>query len=103
MNKQLTFRKSSLLFALFLFASFQLIAQNFSVSSLQGENLNSPTSLQFGPDGRLGGFRNIYDLVWTQDNRLYTWDNGPNGGWGGHPDNEGFGTATNNSFSKSAG
>ena len=43
-----------------------------------------------------GGFRNIYDLVWTADNRLYTWDNGPNGGWGGHPANEGFGTATNN-------
>ena len=42
------------------------------------------------------GFRNIYDLVWTNDNRLYTWDNGPNGGWGGHPDKEGFGTATNN-------
>ncbi len=53
MNKQLTFRKSSLLFALFLFVSSQLIAQNFSVSSLQGENLVSPTSLQFGPDGRL--------------------------------------------------
>lgn len=43
-----------------------------------------------------GGFRNIYDLVWTTDNKLYTWDNGPNGGWGGHPANEGFGTATNN-------
>ena len=43
-----------------------------------------------------GGFRNIYDVLWTEDNRLYTWDNGPNGGWGGHPANEGFGTATNN-------
>ena len=42
------------------------------------------------------GFRNIYDVLWTADNRLYTWDNGPNGGWGGHPANEGFGTATNN-------
>ena len=42
------------------------------------------------------GFRNIYDVLWTEDNRLYTWDNGANGGWGGHPANEGFGTATNN-------
>ena len=42
------------------------------------------------------GFRNIYDVLWTEDNRLYTWDNGPNGGWGGHPADEGFGTATNN-------
>jgi len=45
--------KRRLLFAFFLFISFQLAAQNFSVSSLNGENLISPTSLQFGPDGRL--------------------------------------------------
>ena len=42
------------------------------------------------------GFRNPYDVVLTQDGRLYTWDNGANSGWGGHPDNEGVGTATNN-------
>ncbi len=42
------------------------------------------------------GFRNAYDIVLTDDGRMYTWDNGANQGWGGHPDNEGVGTATNN-------
>lgn len=42
------------------------------------------------------GFRNAYDVVFTSDQKLYTWDNGANAGWGGHPDNEGVGTATNN-------
>ncbi|MCG8308288.1 MAG: hypothetical protein MI975_12910, partial [Cytophagales bacterium] len=52
------------------------------------------------------GYRNIYDVVRTKtpgkENRIYTIDNGPNKGWGGHPDNEGaFGnplttTVTNN-------
>ncbi len=42
------------------------------------------------------GYRNIYDVVLTQAGRLYTWDNGPNGNWGGHPDNEGLPTVTNN-------
>ncbi len=41
------------------------------------------------------GFRNLYDLVLTQDGRLYGWDNGPNATWGGHPAAEGVGTATN--------
>ncbi len=49
------------------------------------------------------GFRNLYDLVLTQDNKLYGWDNGPNGGWGGHPANEGLGTATNNWLSGEPG
>jgi len=49
------------------------------------------------------GFRNIYDVLWTEDNKLYTWDNGANGGWGGHPANEGFGTATNNWISGEPG
>jgi glucose/arabinose dehydrogenase len=31
------------------------------------------------------GFRNAYDLVLLPDGRLYTIDNGPNGGWGGPP------------------
>jgi len=39
------------------------------------------------------GYRNAYDLVLTKtpgkENRLYTIDNGANGGWGGHPDKEG--------------
>ena len=42
------------------------------------------------------GFRNAYDIVLTADGRMYTWDNGANQGWGGHPHNEGVGTATNN-------
>ncbi|MEM6965775.1 MAG: hypothetical protein AAF573_13490, partial [Bacteroidota bacterium] len=42
------------------------------------------------------GFRNIYDLLLTDDGRLYTWDNGANGNWGGHPHQEGGGNATNN-------
>ncbi len=49
------------------------------------------------------GFRNLYDLVLTEDNKLYGWDNGPNGGWGGHPANEGGGSATNNWISGEPG
>jgi len=47
------------------------------------------------------GYRNAYDLVITQTpgkaGRMYTVDNGANGGWGGYPENEGSdGTVTNN-------
>ncbi len=35
------------------------------------------------------GYRNAFDIVLTQARRLYTWDNGPNQGWGGYPENEG--------------
>jgi len=49
------------------------------------------------------GFRNIYDVLLTEAGNLYTWDNGANGGWGGHPANEGFGTATNNWISGEPG
>ena len=31
------------------------------------------------------GFRNAYDLIYTEAGRFYTWDNGPNTGWGGEP------------------
>ncbi|WP_083191205.1 malectin domain-containing carbohydrate-binding protein [Salipiger sp. CCB-MM3] len=31
------------------------------------------------------GFRNPYDVLVTEDGQVYTWDNGPNGGWGGQP------------------
>ncbi|MFN7120219.1 MAG: hypothetical protein ACK4TA_25745 [Saprospiraceae bacterium] len=34
------------------------------------------------------GYRNIYDLVITQNGRMYGVDNGANQGWGGHPDGE---------------
>jgi len=52
------------------------------------------------PDGPVQifatGFRNIYDLLLTDDGRVYTWDNGANGNWGGHPHQEGGGSVTNN-------
>lgn len=35
------------------------------------------------------GFRNSFDIVLAESRRLYTWDNGANQGWGGHPENEG--------------
>ncbi len=33
------------------------------------------------------GFRNAYDIVYTESGQFYTWDNGPNTGWGGTPPN----------------
>lgn len=41
------------------------------------------------------GFRNAYDIVLTATGKLYTVDNGANGGWGGHPDGEGTANCTN--------
>ncbi len=41
------------------------------------------------------GFRNAYDAVRTQNGRIYTFDNGPNSGWGGIPINEGTANVTN--------
>jgi len=34
------------------------------------------------------GFRNLYDIVITENGRMYGVDNGANGGWGGHPAGE---------------
>ncbi|UMA66195.1 Ig-like domain-containing protein [Roseivivax marinus] len=31
------------------------------------------------------GFRNQYDVLVTEAGDVFTWDNGPNGGWGGQP------------------
>ncbi|MFK7994401.1 MAG: malectin domain-containing carbohydrate-binding protein [Granulosicoccus sp.] len=31
------------------------------------------------------GFRNPYDVVAMKNGKLYSWDNGPNSGWGGSP------------------
>ncbi|HKK29439.1 MAG TPA: hypothetical protein VKA18_03470, partial [Alphaproteobacteria bacterium] len=31
------------------------------------------------------GHRNNYDVVVTQNGEVFSWDNGPNGGWGGQP------------------
>jgi hypothetical protein len=33
------------------------------------------------------GLRNSYDIVHTTSGRFYVWDNGPNSGWGGTPNN----------------
>ncbi len=33
------------------------------------------------------GFRNPYDVVVMQNGKMYSWDNGPNSGWGGAPSN----------------
>ncbi|WP_425397843.1 malectin domain-containing carbohydrate-binding protein [Aeoliella sp.] len=42
------------------------------------------------------GFRNPYDVVITEDGKMYSVDNGPNAGWGGIPNGEGTtGEATN--------
>ncbi|RDV11969.1 choice-of-anchor D domain-containing protein, partial [Pontibacter diazotrophicus] len=54
------------------------------------------------------GYRNAYDLVITKtpgkEGRMYTIDNGANGGWGGHPENEGSdGRVTNNYVSGEPG
>ena len=32
-----------------------------------------------------GGFRNPYDVIITENGRMYTWDNGANAGWGDFP------------------
>ncbi len=61
------------------------------------DGLNQAKLVEGGPiQVFASGFRNIYDLVITEDDHVYTWDNGANGGWGGHPDNEGGGSVTNN-------
>ncbi len=43
------------------------------------------------------GYRNAYDLVYTESGAVFVTDNGANGGWGGYPDKEGSdGQVTNN-------
>ena len=51
--------------------------------------LNSPVQIFSS------GYRNAYDIAITETGQIYTWDNGANEGWGGHPDNEGGENATN--------
>ena len=41
------------------------------------------------------GFRNAYDIVYTESGQFYTWDNGPNTGWGGAPPNNCANTISN--------
>ncbi|RMG17338.1 MAG: hypothetical protein D6730_24185, partial [Bacteroidetes bacterium] len=42
------------------------------------------------------GYRNAYDIEITTAGRMYTVDNGGNGGWGGYPEGEGTPNVTNN-------
>ncbi|SFR48966.1 Galactose oxidase, central domain [Robiginitalea myxolifaciens] len=44
------------------------------------------------------GYRNTYDLVITEDGKLFVTDNGANGGWGGLPENEGLKDGMGNSL-----
>jgi hypothetical protein len=46
------------------------------------------------------GFRNPYDVVFTQAGRLYTFDNGPNTGWGGIPIGEGENNSCTNELNE---
>jgi large repetitive protein len=47
-----------------------------------------------------GGYRNAYDVVYTEAGRIYTYDNGPNTGWGGIPVGEGPGGTCTNEFNE---
>ena len=42
------------------------------------------------------GYRNTYDIAVTESGALYITDNGPNGGWGGLPNNEASASVDNN-------
>ncbi len=61
------------------------------------DGLNQAKYIPGGPISIFSsGFRNQYDVVLTELGYIYTWDNGPNGGIGGHPENEGTPNVTNN-------
>ena len=48
--------------------------------------LNQARWVQGGPvQVYSGGYRNAYDVVLSKSGKLYSYDNGPNGGWGGLP------------------
>lgn len=49
------------------------------------------------------GYRNTYDVVVTESGAVYATDNGANGGWGGLPESEGGGSATNDYNSSEPG
>ena len=57
------------------------------------DGLNQAILEQNGPVKLFAaGFRNHYDIVYSESGKFYTWDNGPNTGWGGEPK----GNCTNN-------
>lgn len=52
------------------------------------DGLNQAKLVQGGPVQIFApGFRNAFDIVHTEAGRFYVWDNGPNNGWGGTPNN----------------
>jgi hypothetical protein len=52
------------------------------------DGLNQAMLVQGGPVQVFApGFRNAFDIVYTESGRFYVWDNGPNTGWGGPPAN----------------
>ena len=69
------------------------------------DGLNQAMIVEGGPVQIFsGGYRNTYDLVLTEDGKVYVTDNGANGGWGGLPVNEGMdGTVTNDYISTEPG
>ena len=76
-------------------------------NDINGNDINDPfggndglNQAKYIPDGPIfiysTGYRNQYDVVLTELGHLYTWDNGPNQGVGGHPENEGTPNVNNN-------
>ena len=52
------------------------------------DGLNQAKLVQNGPVQIFAsGLRNAYDIVYTESEKFYVWDNGGNTGWGGHPGN----------------
>ncbi|MFC5970387.1 malectin domain-containing carbohydrate-binding protein [Halomarina salina] len=83
----------------------------YAIPTIQTDDATDGDDLPFGGDDGVNqakwvedgpvqvhssGYRNPYDLVLTEDDRLYTIDNGPNGGWGGQPIGEGSGGVCTN-------
>ena len=54
---------------------------NYVLASVDGQLalVDNPVEV-FAP-----GFRNPYDVLVLESGEVFTWDNGPNGGWGGQP------------------
>jgi len=60
------------------------------------DGLNQAKLVQNGPIKIFtSGLRNAFDIVYTESNRFYVWDNGPNTGWGGQPGNDCLNTVDN--------
>ena len=68
------------------------------------DGLNQAKLVQNGPIKIFTtGLRNAYDIVYTETNRFYVWDNGPNFPWGGQPDNDCLNTIVNGTVALKSG